>query len=254
MLRFFRQIRQQLLTENRFSKYLIYAIGEILLVMIGILLALQVNNWNEDRKTRQAEHELLLNLKEELITNRTLLVEAISYTSKSMSGVRRVVEIYQTGYAQHNPSELDSLLGICQWAWTYDPVMGVPISIRTSGQINTIRNPELRLFVASFEEMVRDVQEEGNLLREVIVGQFMPMVGKYVSSNNRSHFIGEGYAIVEKSVFESNHEGLFADRELENLITYIHVWRNDQLSEEKAFLKRLDDILIVLNNELRRWE
>ena len=49
MLRFFRQIRQRLLTENRFSKYLLYAIGEILLVMIGILLALQVNNWNEAR-------------------------------------------------------------------------------------------------------------------------------------------------------------------------------------------------------------
>jgi hypothetical protein len=52
MLRFFRQIRQRLLTENRFSKYLLYAIGEILLVVIGILIALQVNNWNEKQKDR----------------------------------------------------------------------------------------------------------------------------------------------------------------------------------------------------------
>jgi hypothetical protein len=240
MLRFFRQIRQRLLSDNKFSKYLLYAIGEILLVVIGILIALQIDNWNEDRIKRNAEHELLLNLKEELVTNRALLIEAISYTRKSMSGAQ--------------PSELDSLLGICQWAYTYDPVMGIPISIRTSGQINTIRNDELRLFVASFEEMVRDVQEEGNLLREMIVGQFMPMVGKYVSSNNRSHFLGEGYSIVETSVFESDYEGLFADRELENLITYIHVWRNDQLSEENAFLKRLDHTLKVLNEELNRWE
>jgi hypothetical protein len=254
MLRIFRQIRQRLLTDNKFSKYLLYAVGEILLVMIGILLALQVNNWNEDRKTQQAEHELLLNLKKELITNRSLLVEALSYTNKSMSGVRRVVEIYQLGTQGYESSELDSLLGICQWAWTYDPLMGVPISIRASGQINTIRNSELRLFIASFEEMVRDVQEEGNLLREVIVEQFMPMVGKYVSSNNRSHFIGEGYAIVEKSVFESDYEGLFADRELENLITYIHVWRKDQLREEQAFLKRLDEMLMILDSELERWE
>ena len=254
MLRFFRQLRHRLLTENRSSKYLLYAIGEILLVVIGILIAFQVDNWNEDRIRRKAEHELLLNLREELVTNQALLIEAISYTSKSMSGARQVVEIYQDGYLGHKPSELDSLLGICQWAWTYDPVLGVPISIRTSGQINTIRNAELRLFVASFEEMVRDVQEEGNLLREMIVGQFMPMVGKYVSSNNRSHFIGEGYAIVETSVFESDYEGLFADRELENLITYIHVWRYDQLNEEKAFLKRLDRTLAVLNEELRRWE
>jgi hypothetical protein len=224
-----------------------------MLVMIGILLALQVNNWNEDRKTRNAEHELLLNLREEVITNRDLLVEAMSYTSLSMSGARQVVEIYQTGYRGYDPSKLDSLLGICQWAWTFDPVMGVPISIRTSGQINIIRNTELRLFVASFEEMVRDVQEEGHLLRQMIVDQFMPMVGKYVSSNNRSAFIGEGYAVVEKSVFESDFDGLFSDRELENLITYIHVWRNDQLSEEAAFLERLDIILEVLNHELKRW-
>jgi len=49
MLRFFRTLRQRLLTENKFSRYLLYAVGEILLVMIGILLALQVNNWNNNR-------------------------------------------------------------------------------------------------------------------------------------------------------------------------------------------------------------
>ena len=59
MLRLFRQIRQRLLTNNKFSKYLLYAIGEILLVVIGILIALQVNNWNESRKLRQTELALL---------------------------------------------------------------------------------------------------------------------------------------------------------------------------------------------------
>ncbi|PKA99793.1 hypothetical protein B0O79_3514 [Flavobacteriaceae bacterium MAR_2009_75] len=47
MIKFFRHIRKRLLSENKFRKYLLYAIGEIVLVMIGILLALQVNNWNE---------------------------------------------------------------------------------------------------------------------------------------------------------------------------------------------------------------
>ena len=50
MIKFFRKIRQRLLTENKFSKYLLYAIGEIILVVIGILIALQINNWNEGRK------------------------------------------------------------------------------------------------------------------------------------------------------------------------------------------------------------
>lgn len=54
MIKFFRKIRQQLLTENKFSKYLLYAIGEIILVVIGILIALQINNWNEKRLQDQA--------------------------------------------------------------------------------------------------------------------------------------------------------------------------------------------------------
>lgn len=52
MLRFFRQLRQRLLAENKVSKYALYAIGEIVLVIIGILIALQVNNWNSERLDR----------------------------------------------------------------------------------------------------------------------------------------------------------------------------------------------------------
>lgn len=50
MIKFFRRLRQQLLTENKIGKYLMYASGEIILVVIGIIIALQLNNWNEGRK------------------------------------------------------------------------------------------------------------------------------------------------------------------------------------------------------------
>ena len=50
MLQFFRRIRRQLLTEKKFTRYILYAIGEILLVVFGILIALQINNWNENKK------------------------------------------------------------------------------------------------------------------------------------------------------------------------------------------------------------
>jgi hypothetical protein len=57
MIKFFRKIRRQLFSENKFSKYLLYAIGEILLVVIGILIALSINNWNEKgKKKTQSEH------------------------------------------------------------------------------------------------------------------------------------------------------------------------------------------------------
>ncbi|WP_231749530.1 DUF6090 family protein, partial [Polaribacter sp. BAL334] len=65
MIKFFRKIRKHLLAENKFSKYLIYAIGEIILVVIGILIALQINNWNNDN----IERELELNMLSEILTN-----------------------------------------------------------------------------------------------------------------------------------------------------------------------------------------
>ncbi|MGB5189120.1 MAG: hypothetical protein WBN54_03565, partial [Robiginitalea sp.] len=63
MLRFFRTFRQRLLTENKFSKYLLYAVGEILLVVIGILIALQINEWQENKVKAQKGLELLTTLK-----------------------------------------------------------------------------------------------------------------------------------------------------------------------------------------------
>ena len=58
MIKFFRHIRQQLLSENKFSKYLIYAIGEIVLVVIGILIALQIGDINEEEKSKNMESRL----------------------------------------------------------------------------------------------------------------------------------------------------------------------------------------------------
>ena len=63
MIKFFRHIRQKLLTENKVSKYLLYAIGEIILVVIGILIALQINNWNEYQKQLKTEKEILKEVK-----------------------------------------------------------------------------------------------------------------------------------------------------------------------------------------------
>ena len=63
MINFFRRILKKLADDNKFSKYLIYAIGEIVLLMIGILLALQANNWNGERINRSFENSYLLRLK-----------------------------------------------------------------------------------------------------------------------------------------------------------------------------------------------
>lgn len=77
MLRFFRQIRQRLLIENRISKYLLYAVGEILLVVIGILIALQIDNWNENRLQIEKSHHILREIRENIEFNTDRFKEQI---------------------------------------------------------------------------------------------------------------------------------------------------------------------------------
>ncbi|WP_178987367.1 DUF6090 family protein [Winogradskyella schleiferi] len=78
MIKFFRKVRQKLLTENKFSTYLLYAIGEIVLVVIGILIALSINNWNENRKTQEQEIQIYLELKSDLLKTRNDIQKIIS--------------------------------------------------------------------------------------------------------------------------------------------------------------------------------
>lgn len=69
MIKFFRRLRLKLLGENKFAQYLSYAIGEIILVVVGILIALALNNWNQDRKERLLEVELLKEIHQDLSTS-----------------------------------------------------------------------------------------------------------------------------------------------------------------------------------------
>lgn len=99
MIKFFRKIRHRLLSENKFSKYLLYAIGEIILVVIGILIALQINNWNENRKLEKSKHKLMLAIKKELTTNKakmeTYLTELHECNTKFNQLVRFSVGDYE---------------------------------------------------------------------------------------------------------------------------------------------------------------
>ena len=82
MIKFFRKIKQNLLAEGKTGKYLKYAIGEIILVVIGILIALQINNWNENRKLRNQEKELLTQLQSEYQSNLDQLDKKIGWCIK----------------------------------------------------------------------------------------------------------------------------------------------------------------------------
>ena len=95
MLKFFRSIRRKLLAEGSFRKYLVYAIGEILLVVIGILIALQVNNWNESRNNRAAERKYLQDLVENVEADIISIEWAKRRDSLKMIDSKMIIEAFQ---------------------------------------------------------------------------------------------------------------------------------------------------------------
>ncbi len=84
MLKFFRRIRRNLLSQGNLRKYLIYAIGEILLVMVGILLALQINNWNENRQKRKEQINLLEGMQKDLVRDVRTFQAALRIQQRSL--------------------------------------------------------------------------------------------------------------------------------------------------------------------------
>jgi hypothetical protein len=114
MIKFFRKIRQQLLTENKFSKYLMYAIGEIVLVMIGILLALQVNNWNNENAERDRE----INILTEMIRNLNMNVNQFSAEIVKQDSIIRNIDVIMNQIKNNIPYH-DSLgYKYASVAWT----------------------------------------------------------------------------------------------------------------------------------------
>ncbi|MEP7267854.1 MAG: DUF6090 family protein [Saprospiraceae bacterium] len=95
MIKLFRNIRQKLLAEGKTSRYLKYAMGEIILVVIGILIALQVNNWNEQRKQRYKELHYLQNIKTDLNLNMAEIDHYIATRNGQINSAKAVLEYFE---------------------------------------------------------------------------------------------------------------------------------------------------------------
>ena len=83
MIKLFRRVRQRLLTENKFSRYFLYGVGEILLVVIGILIAVQINAWHENRTLKINETNILSQLNIDLKENHKELLELYEFMEVS---------------------------------------------------------------------------------------------------------------------------------------------------------------------------
>ena len=155
MIKFFRKIRYNLMSENKIGKYLKYAIGEIVLVMIGILLALQVNTWNENRKNTIKEQQILSQLKDEYNANLLQLEQKIAHRKKMISAANTVLQ-YIDEPANVNSDSLINKLNIYIGTPTIEPIEN---NLINSGDINLINNKKLKQLLIHWPSDVLGVQE-----------------------------------------------------------------------------------------------
>jgi hypothetical protein len=114
MIKFFRRIRQNLLMENKTGKYFKYAIGEIVLVVIGILIAIGINNWNEKRKDHNSEKAVLVNLKKEFQLNLQMINHYLEGDYEIVKGCIEITNIIRLNNLEKESIKLDSLLYIIE--------------------------------------------------------------------------------------------------------------------------------------------
>ena len=151
MIKFFRNIRQTLIMENKTSKYFKYAIGEIVLVVIGILIALQINNWNEQRKERIQEKNFLSRLEKEI----SIDIENISNSILANKNRMQRAEFLMATVSHPEMAEDSAtyfITSIEYAGYTNNPIVSDNTfeEIKSSGKLSLIRNENLRSAIQEY--------------------------------------------------------------------------------------------------------
>lgn len=157
MIRFFRIIRQKLLSQNKFSKYMVYAIGEIILVVFGILIALKVNNWNERQNNLKYEQSILVELQKELENNLAQLEER-RYMRQNlvMNSTQWLINIINDDYLNVELDSINHHLSRTMIVPSYDPIISITTELINSGNLRLIQNNELRTKLTVWPSLAND--------------------------------------------------------------------------------------------------
>ena len=244
MIRFFRKIRHQLLSESKFRRYLLYAIGEIILVVIGILIALQVNNWNEERKTKERERQVLQSLFTEIGANR----EKLKDCSEAITEQINYTDTLQTYLGPDYPGLSNNRINELFFYTAYIPYCSIETNVldelRSSGNLQLIQNREIRQAISSWSRASEVLQLEEVEWKRDFSTQYVPYTGKWISWDDLDFIENPEDPTYIPSKFEYDANKMLQQFEFANLLN-IQRWR---MTRTRYFIESLSERTLALDS------
>lgn len=239
MLRFFRQLRKKLMEQNKVRTYILYAIGEIFLVVIGILIALQVNNWNESRKAKAISDSTLESLKVELTEDRSQLQQANTFNKRILNES----EIYM-----NNKLDLDSLNispGRVFLLTNYANVdLEMPILNRELSSESLIIGQD------SLKTKLREIKSYFQMsqgAKDVLVNVWNSKVTSYYVESDAMVEVNRYYQ--NKDFNEQKARDLLKDAEFKNLVALTNIGLYQLVSIYDSMIGFMDEAILIIEGE-----
>jgi Family of unknown function (DUF6090) len=260
MIKFFRKIRQKLLSENRFSKYLIYAIGEILLVVIGILIALQINNKNQFNQERKLESELLEQLHSEFKSNLDQLESKISTRKLMINSATKLLE-YKDNKNFENRDSIIECIAFTYLAPTFDPIVN---DLTSSGRIQLIRNSQLKESLSRWTSQIIQVTEvekswleyrnkyyfpvlhENSSMRNIINHSLAKNSNQLLQSGKSNNYLTS----IGNSTLPEDFSDLFNAKNFEDNLAFCALYSKVINSESEILKNNIIKLLSLIQKEL----
>jgi hypothetical protein len=260
MIKFFRKIRQRLLSENKFSKYMLYAIGEIILVVIGILIALQINNWNEQRKENIQEQAILKRLHKEFQSNKAQLQEKINIRNRINKNCIQLLEYFN----EPSAATLDSIITKHSRLMTptsFDPIQNDLVS---SGNIEIIKSEQLKQLLINWSTDVIQLQEVEQMFYRYHENNVVPYLDEIGLQRDIMYVFWEDNPInlLESKTYRNpipsnsklntiTKEALLKNAKLENQISYTLTLNEFNNQESITLMKRIEEILESIKSQIK---
>jgi len=232
MIKFFRRIRHQLLSQNRFSKYMLYAIGEIVLVVIGILIALQINNWNEQRNEQRQTRKYLSNFSQELEKD-IAMIEVVQFQAEQI----RLRINYLSSIVGNKFGEKASNLDVVCLTWLnmYRPYSwnrSTLEELKSSGGIKLINSVELSEKIVSYDAFTHHLDEDYNT-DKVLADEAHKTLSNII--NYKYPNGDELYELLRVTSNKGDLEDIFSSKEYINSKSYdLQFISNDNLTLNSA--------------------